>query len=269
MICHWKLMVFLGLVLIAGMIAGWITYDKRAWKGQERFTLIKTGVTVSIESFDPVTKKGIKLSLPDNLEVETVNGRGKWLAGALPRLADKYGWEWVGESISDFLGIGFTTVDRRMSWWDRWAWWRNQLQIEWHQADLAGPGLTGEETAADGMKVLNLADAWDDQAKTWFGSLGIMNEGIAVAVVNTTDVPGLGSHAARVINSAGMRVVTVGNDSKLIGRCEIEASEGLRASLSLRFLEQYFKCAGTTFVSDNRDEITVRLGDDYRKKLQL
>src|SRR3989337_2174367 len=46
-----------------------------------------------------------RLTLPGNLELETVGGRGKWRAEVLAKLAQKYGKKWAADSAANYLGI--------------------------------------------------------------------------------------------------------------------------------------------------------------------
>src|SRR3989344_1886877 len=118
--------VWLSVILLLGLAVGVgeaaRSWWARAWDGQSRFTLIKVGEEIEVLTIDPrVGSEAVKLVLPRNLEMETTEGRGVWRVEAMARLSEKYGWEWVGESVGDYLGVAITGVWDSLGIWDRLA----------------------------------------------------------------------------------------------------------------------------------------------------
>lgn len=262
----WPLLI--GLILAVGLVVlsimGW-AYTQRQWWGEERFTVLNTQKGLVLKSFDPQTNSGITLKLPDKLEISTVGGKGDWRVESLERLVDKHGWEWVKDSVGDALGIEITGVDKRLGWWDKWQWIRRTRGVDWRKIDLGGYPYMKESIAVDGSKYLVLDERWGAYAKELFGSMSIINENIGVVVINSAGVPGLGSHAARAIDTTGMRVVMINNDNQGDGKsCRITINEKLSDGISLKILKKIFKCQQVDYSAGAGEDITVRLGQDYQ-----
>lgn len=260
---NWRPIAGIMIIVVIIGIGLAFGYTTRRWNGKDRFTVVVTNPILEIESFDPVSGKGIKIKIPGNMEIQSVGGRGVWMAEVMPRLGVKYGWKWVGESVADYLGIGYTSVDRQMSLWDKWEWWRHTSGLGWKEVTLDSSPLVEEIRSADGIVGLRITAGWADKAREWFTSVGIANEGVGITLVNTTNTIGLGSHAARQIDSSGMSVVMVSNDGGNINGCQIEAAGKLKDSLSAAYLQRVFGCKEIKTAA-GEGEITLKLGQEYR-----
>ena len=88
-------------LMLGGAIMLVVSYKGRRWEGRERFTVIQLGPPVVVASFDPQTGRGIKIELPDELEIETVGGRGTWRLGVLLKAGEA---RWAADSVAEALG---------------------------------------------------------------------------------------------------------------------------------------------------------------------
>ena len=195
---RWGLWVSIGVwmsvfVLFAGGVGLWREYESRAWLGQERFTVVtqKSG-EIAVESIDPVARVGVRMRMPANLLIKTVGGRGEWEMAALPKLASKYSWEWVGDSIADAMGIAYTAVETEMNWWDAIAWGRLKMGIELTEVDLRRERVVENVRLADGEDVWRLTAEFDRKSKEWFGLAALGRNERGVRIINTTARSGVG-----------------------------------------------------------------------------
>lgn len=252
------------VIIISAGLTGLIVYGQRKWDFQSRFTVIELKSPVTISSFDPSTKQGVIITVPDNLLVDTVSGRGSFMASVLAKAGQEWGDAWSAESLADYLGITYTGIAGKLSLTDRFLWWFNGRKVSWEKIALAETSLVTELKDPDGIVVLRLAEHWPERAEDWFSSTNLAREKINVNIVNSTDVPGLGAHAARIIENAGVRVVAVSNSQTKFDKCRIESSEAEFKSLTGRWLQSQYKC-DEVIKNDKPGEIILTIGSDYKK----
>ncbi len=187
----------LGILVLVGVIGlGW-GYFHRHWDGQSRFTLIDIqGPTVRVVSFDPQTRRGLNLSLPPDLQIHSVSGRGQFAVAALAQAGSR---SWAAASVANTLGIfaqgevhDLPVVDR---WY--WGWWLSR--VDWQNVDLKSTSWIDYSPSVDGVLQGQLSAGWDGQAASWFSSLTIAQEGLKLAVINSTATAGLAAAAAPAI----------------------------------------------------------------------
>lgn len=258
----------LALLLFLG-VGVWMggQYWARKWRGVGRFTLIGLENGVLIESLDPVNGWGVRMILPDELEVETVGGRGRWKAGNLRRGGDKFGTRWAADSVADYLGVGYIAVRGEMTAWDWISWWWLGRTVKWQEIDLERRGWVEEAVAVDGEKLVKLGPEWPGEARTWFVSSELAQEALSVTVVNTTDISGLGTHAARALESAGIRVGMIKSDTEAIAdKCVVRASEENLKSRGVAWIVGTHGCR-TELVGEGSQaaETLVFFGREYEK----
>lgn len=254
---YWKLMsVGVAVAAIGATISvGWVILGGQAWDGRSRFTVVDLGPPVTVSSFDPATHKGIRLSVPNDLEVDTNFGRGKFPAGSLAAAGSR---SWASESLSSYLGIFITGEISQLKWVDRLRWWWTARQVEWKTVDLAELGLVKYKKTADGERVGELAASWEQLAPEWFTSLIISQEKLTVSVVNTTSVAGLAATVARIIEISGMKVIEVSNSSQEKDGCEIIAPLSLKKSVGVQLMRKTYNCQWK-----EGDKLTLFLGRDF------
>lgn len=236
------LWVFFLFIIFAIGLGIW-QVRSREWLGNERFTMIELTDKVEIASFDPVTRRGIRFVLPEEMKINTVSGRGAWKVKVLPELKEKYGQRWVADSIADTLGIGYTVSGRMSNLVDRWNWWWWNRRVDWSNVQLVGTPALLERTEADGEKYQEFTSWGEVKMTSWFLSAAIASEDVTVRIINLTKVDGLGGHAARTINSVGIRVVEVKfGDDLADEKCKIISSEEAASSLTVSWMRREFDC---------------------------
>ena len=247
------------MVIVSVLGVGATGYLGQKWDGRSRFTVVDLGPPVIVSSFDPATHKGIHLVVPNDLEVATSRGRGKLPAGSLVAAGSR---SWAAESVASYLGIFYLGEASQLKWGERLRWWWVSRQVEWRTVDLNQAGLVTYRQTTDGVRVGELAPAWEQTGPEWFTSLVIAQAQLAVRVVNTTPVTGLAATAAREIESSGMQVVEVANSPDEVDACQVASPPSLRKSVGVRLLLRQFHCDW-----QEGDQLTLYLGSQYRSQI--
>lgn len=235
----------------------------RVWDGKVQFTVLENNPNeIRVRSFDPASLQGTEMVIPPDLDIQSLGGRGSWpaknifLAGTAT---------WAADSIIDYLALGYTGLWSNLSIWDKITWRQFQDKITWTKLDLARGGLTKTVTMADGQSVLQLTPLWFDQAKPWFASQAITDQHLSLAIINTTDATGLGSHAADIVESMGFKVDAVLDDSDSLQKCRLDAPASQTKNPTIKFLARTFNCD----VQIGQDEqLKLWLGQDYKTKIR-
>ena len=252
----WAFLILIFLFTLYSLLS---TLYSGEWDGRSRFTVVDLGPPVTVSSFDPATHKGIRLVLPNELEVVTSQGRGKLPAGSLVAAGSR---SWAAESVASYLGIFHQGEVSQLQWGDKLRWWWASRQTEWRSVDLNQAGLVRLRRTADGEQVGELAPKWEQVGPEWFTSLVIAQARLAVRVINTTPVAGLAATAAREIESSGMQVVEVSNSPDEVDACQIASPPSLRKSVGVQLLLRQFHCDWK-----ERDQLTLYLGSQYRRQI--
>lgn len=239
------------LVLLGVAVGVWFA-GRGTWDGKSRFTVVSIGDAVKVESVDPAISGGVRFELPGNLEVETVGGKGKWRVEVLGKLAKKYGVRWAADSVADYLGIGYT-AEKGGLWW----WWKRR-ETEWREVDMVTEGLVREVTEVDGQKVLVTSENWEPSVRKWFVSGAIANENLSVEVENASGVDGAGINAARMIETAGIKVDKVESGEAENGKCTVVTSVEDKKKLGVVWLMRQLGCKWKV-----GEGVKVILGRDY------
>lgn len=224
------------LLAAGGLAVGIWTTVRQKWDGKSRFTVVSIGESVMVESIDPEVSGGLRVTLPGNLELETVGGRGKWRVEALAKLAQKYGARWAADSVANYLGIGYT-AEKGGIWW----WWRTR-GAEWREVDMVGERLVREVAEVDGQKVLVLSENWEPAARKWFVSGKIANENLSVEIENASGVDGAGNNAARMMETAGIKVDNVESGEAKDGKCTVVSTAADRNKTGVAWLVGQLGC---------------------------
>jgi hypothetical protein len=236
-------------------------YLGRNWDQHTRFTTISHKIPITVRSFDPNSKTGVVLVLPDNLEIESVSGRGKWLAGKIHQAGKP---TWVGDSVADYLGISYVGIDSNLSIWDKIMWEKYSRQISWKEIDLGNTNYLETVITPDNLQITRLADGWDSKARDWFFDQSIAEMSLGVAIVNTSPIPGLGIHAGRVVESVGFKVRDLTNSTEEIDKCLVKSLPELQKSQSVQKLIHTFDC---NWQRSEETDLSLILGKQYREWL--
>ncbi len=261
--------VFLVLILIGmGIISAEVfnNYQRRVWDGFSRYTTVKTrgnGDNISVSSIDPETGSGVKVILPGEMEIPTVNGKGIWKISSLSKLGLKNGVKWVADSVADFLGVPYTLVWEEMGFWDKLAWWNVSRGVEYKEISLADTSWIEENTDPDGEKVLGLSNIGQKNIGEMFFSSKLAKENLNVSVYNTTGIGGLGTRFSRVVENAGFKVVNVAAGKENIEKCEVRSNTNMKQNTGVRWLVRYFECMWSADPDLGDREVSIRIGKEY------
>jgi hypothetical protein len=261
----WKAAIWVGVIvgLVVGGAEMWSDFSGRRFDGKTRFTrLVPTEDTVEIWSFDPADGELIRLILPPELEVTTIQ-RGRWMAKAMPNLGDKYGWKWFGDSLAAFLGIPYTTVANAEGFWDRmtWMWLTRGKPVK--DIEVIKTTWVVERTALDGQVVYDLSPAWQTKIGELFYSAAVAAGGWKLAVYNPTGVAGLGAKLARIAETQGFKVVVLAQGEGEEENCRVRAAEMSKEKTEVRWLKNYFGCDEETSGQLNADEVELIVGKRF------
>lgn len=202
-----------------------------------RHTYISSWAPITIRSYDPLTKEGFEFIVPDDLEVETITGKGNWLVSKLRQVKDV---DWVRRSLEDALGVPIDKNKRFITW-----------GIKWEKKSIEKYVIT--KLTADGISVKKLDSSWEKTAKDWFVSTKLAEQRSVLRIENTVNFPGLGGHVARILESYGIKVGLIISNEQNLQKCEV-----LGSGLVAEFVAKKFDCN-----TKEGDELILRLGKDY------
>jgi hypothetical protein len=256
-----KIKISIVFIILVGIFAGLIFvlkgYVQRKWDKETRFTVISFSPEVVIKSFDRDTRQGIILKLPSDLQIESVQGRGKWRAEVI---ADAGELDWAASSIADYLGISYTSVEGELEWWDKLMWSTYSKNILWKEINFSETAYVEKHVLPDGVEVLTLTSNWDLKAREWFYDQKIASQALGVEIVNSTSASGLGAGAARIVESMGFKVRNLTSTADNVEECFVKSKTELKENVAVRKLLKTFGCRWET--SDSADIILI-LGKKY------
>ena len=134
--------------------------------------------------------------------------------------------------------------------------------------DLKENSCLSDFILADGTVVLkDEVSCLDSIAKKYFIEEEIRQEGLSIKIVNTTNFPGLGVKAARLVDNIGGRVLRV--ESAEEERIETEILVEKR-NLEKKTLRRISKGLNAKIVEGEPEDfdVVIFLGKDYQKKLE-
>lgn len=255
-----------------------------------------------------VTEKELRIiSFPAGLRVETIGGFGPYRIEALFPLGELTGkgGELLSRTLAEYLGVqidgwvalpddfrlteaGIGNDWRRMlvlgirgrsitnlTLYDFVRLWYETLGIR--QGDISWKDLFGtrglmEDRDPDG-EVFYLANSelLDQTLARQFFIPEMVSEEIPIAVVNATDVRGLGSRVGRTIRNIGGDVISVTDASRKREKSSLVFSDAeLLDSATRSILVRRFAIAevGVGDTSDLRAAALLIVGEDYRRLLE-
>jgi len=92
------------------------------------------------------------------------------------------------------------------------------------------------------------------------------SEKLRIQVVNTTDIPGVGSFVARLLNHYGLLVIGTGNESPPIDTCHIAYNSAAANSKTVRFIASLLSCQSNESEDTKTGDIVLRLGEKFAQK---
>lgn len=207
-----------------------------------RQTRVSSWSPVTIQSFDPVTKEGFEFSLPDDLEIETIGGKGNWLVGKIKKAKDN---DWMVGSLEDALGVIIEKKTNSLVWAVR------TFGIKWEKKSIEN--FLANQVSADGETLKKINMSWEEAAKNWFASKKLVDQKSVLRIENSVNFPKLGGHAAKILENAGIKVGLIVTSEQNLIKCEVEGN-----GLVAEYVAKKFDC-----VLKEGNELLLRLGREY------
>jgi len=135
--------------------------------------------------------------------------------------------------------------------------------------NLKNANVLESQTLPDGTNILVAqTQALDGLLRDLFHEDALAGENLKLAVLNSTDVSGLGDKMARILGNMGLQVVNVANFSPVWDKCLLFVDKKLVNLLTIVKLKREFNClVKTTNMPDVRADISLVVGNNYAKEL--
>ncbi len=243
--------------------------------------------------------EGRVVLFPKDVVISSVGGYGAYEIDSLWKLAhDEHNpeiftrslAETLGAPISGYIGaIGERTLPGELGYWTGLQmYFTKKLETSLPLSDFLsllqmdiGNGerdvtldLTkraiSQKTLSPDERMEKIVDTGlvDYTLGSWMFHEAIRKEGMRVAVRNTTGAPLLGGRAARMLNNAGVNVISVGNDSTVRQSCEIVGKKEYLEGPTAKLGKQIFGCALVEGqVVDVPADLVMYLGTSYAEKI--
>jgi len=129
-----------------------------------------------------------------------------------------------------------------------------------------GNGLTKKQ-APDGSEYIQFDPRQFDQLTgDAYEDISIRQEGLRVAVYNTTQRAFLGSEAARILSKLGTNVVLVGNLSTPVHRCQVTGKKEVLSSYTASMISGLFNCSSQEVTEEGQADLIIQIGTEYAEK---
>lgn len=274
------------ILLVLALGIGWKIYGEwqRSKLGEgQRYNIVVSSEKdelVKLVSLDKFDKTITTIEFPKDLYVETAFEYGKysldkvWAVGEL----DKRGGAVLAATVEDLTGVpvdGYIRVrefgearDVReivktdLSVFDlaRVAWEGIKIRADKIKTiDLGNLGAIDDLLLADGSKVKSVDTLRLDYfLQGEFLERNLREENLKAEVLNAKGKAGLGTLAARMLETVGIDVVNVGNSDLAINRCEVLAAKKDERSLTVKRIAKIFGCTISP-KEEGRADITLLL----------
>ncbi len=270
-----------------------------------RQSVVIVGDPVRVVSWNALKSQITILDIPQDVTIDATSGYGKYAVGSLFKLDDldhKNGTLFVS-SVSDAVGLPISwyivpsdpkvLTEPGVSMIRRLFSWSSILAILTHQIKSSVPlGVwlsfvaASQSISADGVVSVDARNAFIDHGlpdgssvraldqsrldyltNNAFLDSGLRSEGLSVAVYNTTDIPSVGQHAARLMTRLGIQLLFVGNSHPAREDCAVVGSQKALVTKTTQFIKDYFHCKNgeSQGALDNPTgaDIVVLLGKQY------
>ncbi|MBI4137346.1 LytR C-terminal domain-containing protein [Candidatus Roizmanbacteria bacterium] len=206
------------IILIIGF-AGYTFYNRnplaKQWNYTGRFTVFDSHA-LTLTSYPTDASVIISITIPSDVYINVPGGYGYYRVEDVLELSrsEKRGDDLLVESVSSLLGIPIEVSRQRMSYWDQILTWQlaNDTEIERQHIRLEDYPVTVSEKRIDGVEIEKLDPVKID---FYFGELfwerAIRDENLTIGIFNASDVPGLATTYARMLENVGYRVVDIAN----------------------------------------------------------
>lgn len=253
----------IGLLLLAVGISWWKLATALP---SERTTVVEDGNPIRVLSWDSARARLTIVPIPEDVYVEGAQGVGTLPLASLRKLEslDESKNGLLVRSLSDTLAVPIIGEVSRIPLPLRLRFWwitRSIRPDAIETPDLDTIGVLRKDTLPDGTTIRVFdTNKFDSIIVSDLEVDSIRREERRVRVVNTTDVPGLGSRVARFLSRAGMVVVAVDGESQRQETCSVHVNEDLWSTATARFVQDVFGCSLSAEDTDEQFDMTVRIG---------
>lgn len=258
----------IGIILsILAVFGVWLGWKFVAVFPQERTTFVSSINPIEISSWDTKRHTLTIFSISPDMFVDGVFGVGSLPVASLSRLEamDKTKKGLLAQSVAEAFGTPILPNDLPPLVRLRWALTLRFIRPDAvNRIDLRSLGVYRLVVLPDGTGVQTFdTNRFDAVIGAALEVDSIRREGLRVRVINTTDVAGLGTGAARVFSHAGMVVVMVESETPALQACSVTAKKSLWDSKSVSFIKTFFNCSVGEGFDDEQADLTIRLGQEY------
>lgn len=256
------LKIFSLIIIIFILVLGTFSFQSRIWRDDSRLVFYTLNPFI-LTSLDPITDEIVTINIPNNLEIESVGGRGAWAASKISLAGDRF---WITKSLEWHLAIVNISDFDSLGVWDKLRFYYHKRTSVSKSINLIDTGLIELLKTTDGVEFYRLTPHWYLKGKDWFASTDIIKQGISVTLVNTTPIPGLGARTARILESMGIRVRQLTTTDDNIKKCRIYVSPKTSKLSGFRQISKAFVCE---LVQDEKlgTDIKIELGQDIVRLL--
>lgn len=257
-----------GIILSVLAVFGvWLGWKFVAVFPQERTTFVSSIDPIEISSWDAKRHTLTIFSISPDVFVDGVFGVGSLPVASLSRLEamDKTKKGLLAGSVTEAFGTPILPNDLPPLLRLRWALTLRSIRPDAvNRIDLRSLGVYRLVILPDGTSAQTFdTNRFDAVIGAALEVDSIRREGLRVRVINTTDVAGLGTGAARVFSHAGMVVIMVESETSEQKTCSVTANKSLESSKSVSFIKSFFNCKVVAGSEDEQAELTIRLGQEY------
>ena len=278
-----RLLAAVVVIFTAGLLVGFGGILKRSlWNGQTRLTLAVASRPVRVISFSPQEQSLGFLTFADNTYLEAIHGYGNYLLESIYPLGELEGKGGGGallaKSLQENLGLvidGYISIPNsefRIQNSESEAkggfigivvsLLKNQGETNLNRWDLIRLWWEAGKVRKDKINLVNLDKPLDPERLEgiigpYFLDEKIREEALTIAVLNTTNQPGLAAQQARIIKNLGGRIVSLGDAAD--EKCQIRSARKNKESQTVKRLAQIFGCpwAGEDLLGQRADLVLV------------
>jgi hypothetical protein len=277
----WFGLLLIGLISFSVFINQlWQKAKMSVWDGRSNFSFIRVeGEKISLESYRPETRRWLEFLIPAQTYIQLPFGYGDYQLKNVYQLGEleNKGGELLQRTVQDMMAVpvqGWLVNSAEakvtnLSWWDDLRLslariWGVKKKIEFKLEETAG---LRKDSLRDGTQVYRVEERFlDELINQEFFDQRMIDEGLAVAIVNSSGVSGMAATAGRLASNLGNQVVWLGNEDGIRAGSEVWVSrQNLVKSLTSQELARAFgiKTIKQADVSAYRAEVVVVLGTDY------
>lgn len=295
----WLFLSFL-LLFLGATFKLFTLYRQRVWQGEERVNLVISCQPTAVFSYATSPSSLTMLTIPENSQIEVINGYGQYKLEAISRLEEIEKKDLLAESVERALAVpieGYLEYDNcqvedetqvknlflkalgtsflkkgktNLSQWDLVRLFLASRKVPASQVktfNLKAYGVLNEVTLPDGSQVFEISpEKFSLKIKDLLFEEKARKEGLSVEVLNATGSFGLAEGAAEMLLNMGLEVVGIGNTPKKQAGCLLQGEGANKKTFTGRRLARVFDCQYVSEAPEKAD-FSLILGEDHWRKL--